>query len=100
VNFEDLDIALWEVFENLKFTPISDSELERIKNKIRTSREFENQGILNRAMNLCHFELLGDANGINEEHKIYEAINPNHLQEMAIEILQATNCSLLKVKAS
>jgi dTDP-glucose 4,6-dehydratase len=61
---------------------------KRIKNKIRTSREFENQGILNRAMNLCHFELLGDANGINEEHKIYEAINPNHIQEIAIQILQ------------
>jgi predicted Zn-dependent peptidase len=100
VNFDDLDKAFWKVIENLKSTSILDSELERIKNKIRTSREFENQGILNRAMNLCHFELLGDANGINEEHKIYEAINPNHIQEIAIQILQATNCSLLKVKAS
>jgi hypothetical protein len=44
--------------------------------------------------------LLGDANGINEEHKIYDVINGNHIQEMAIQLLQPTNCSLLKVKAS
>ncbi len=100
VNFEDLDIALWKVLRIVKESSISESELDRIKNKNRTSREFENQGILNRVMNLCHFELLGDANGINEEYKIYEAINANHIQEIAIEMLQPTNCSLLKVKAS
>jgi hypothetical protein len=68
-------------------------------NKLRTSKEFEEQGLLNRAMNLCNFELLGDANGINEEHLIYEAIHPSHIQETAMHILKKTNCSLLKVKA-
>ncbi len=100
VTFEALDDALWKLFKHVQESSISDDELDRIKNKIRTSREFENQGILNRAMNLCHFELLGDANGINEEHKIYDVINGNHIQEMAIQLLQPTNCSLLKVKAS
>jgi hypothetical protein len=50
-------------------------------------------------MNLCQFELLGDANGINEEHQIYEAINENHIQEMACHILKKPTCSLLKVNA-
>jgi hypothetical protein len=50
-------------------------------------------------MNLCLFELLGDAEGINLEHTIYDAIQPQHLQEAAIRIFRPENCSLLKVKA-
>jgi hypothetical protein len=75
------------------------SELNRLMIKIRTAREFQEQGLLNRAMNLCYFELLGDANGINEEHLIYQAIQPDHLQESAIHIFRKENCSLLKVKS-
>jgi predicted Zn-dependent peptidase len=99
VSFEQLDSALWKELESFKQAEISEAELKRMMNKLRTSREFEEQGLLNRAMNLCHFELLGDANGINEEHQIYEAIQPSHIQETAMHILKKTNCSLLKVKA-
>ena len=50
-------------------------------------------------MNLCYFELLGDANGINEEAILYEKIQAEHIQAVANEILQENNCTLLKVKA-
>ena len=78
---------------------MEESELNRLMIKIRTAREFQEQGLLNRAMNLCYFELLGDANGINEEHLIYQAIQPEHLQETAIHLFRKENCSLLKVKS-
>lgn len=100
VTFEMLDKALWEELEKLKVHPVSKKELDRLMIKIRTSKEFQEQGLLNRAMNLCLFELLGDANGINEEDQIYMAIQPSHLQETAIRYLHPANCSLLKVKAT
>lgn len=100
VSFEDLDKALWKELEKIQTHPISQEELDRLMIKIRTSKEFQEQGLLNRAMNLCVFELLGDANGINTEHEIYHAIQPSHLQETALHLLKPTNCSLLKVKAS
>jgi hypothetical protein len=50
-------------------------------------------------MNLCFFELLGDANGINEEAQIYQAIEASHLLELAQSILRKENCSLLQVKS-
>lgn len=100
VSFEDFDKALWKELEKIQTHPISQEELDRLMIKIRTSKEFQEQGLLNRAMNLCVFELLGDANGINTEHEIYHAIQPSHLQETALHILKPTNCSLLKVKAS
>ncbi|NDF60984.1 MAG: hypothetical protein EB100_07875 [Crocinitomicaceae bacterium] len=73
--------------------------MERIKNKISTSKEFQEQGLLNRAMNLCLYELLGDANGVNEEASLYESITADHIHTIANEILITENCSLLKIKA-
>lgn len=52
-TLEELDAALWLVLDQYKSIPISDQELKRLKLKIRTSREFQEQGLLNRAMNLC-----------------------------------------------
>ena len=97
--FEDLDKALWSELEKLKNTAIEEMELHRLMIKIRTAREFQEQGLLNRAMNLCLFELLGDANGVNIEHEIYQSIQPEHLQETAIHLFKKENCSLLKVKS-
>lgn len=100
VTFEMLDKALWKELDKIKAHTMDKQELDRLMIKIRTSKEFQEQGLLNRAMNLCLFELLGDANGINEEHDIYHAIQPSHLQETAIRFLHPSNCSLLKVKAT
>ncbi len=98
-TFEKIDTEIWKVLEELKHNLLSDSDLERIKNKISTAKEFQEQGLLNRAMNLCLFELLGDANGINEEATLYESITATHIHTIANEILTTNNCSLLKIKA-
>ena len=99
VTFEELDKVLWAELDKLKTSTIEEMELHRLMIKIRTAREFQEQGLLNRAMNLCLFELLGDANGVNIEHEIYQSIQPEHLQETAIHLFKKENCSLLKVKS-
>ena len=98
-TFEKIESEIWKVLEELKNKLLSDSDLERIKNKISTSKEFQEQGLLNRAMNLCLYELLGDANGVNEEASLYESITAAHIHTIANEILITENCSLLKIKA-
>lgn len=99
VTFEQLDEALWKVLDEVKATAVPQEELDRLKNKIRTAKAFQEQGLLNRAMNLTYFELLGDADGINQEALLYAGITPDHMQKTARSILNKTNCSLLKVKA-
>ncbi len=99
VTFEQVDQAIWDVLDELKETPLTKQELMRLKNKITTAKAFQDKGLLNRAMNLSYFELLGDAEGINEEAQIYDAILPKHIQKISKSILLKTNCSLLKVKA-
>ena len=99
VSFEEMDAAFWKELDNAKTIHLSDDELLKIMNKIRTSKEFGDQGTLNRAMNLCSYELLGDANMINHESEMYQKITADDIHRVANIVLQKTNCSLLKVKA-
>ena len=54
---------------------------------------------LNKAMNLCSFELLGDAEMINRQMDNYTWITPEDLREEAVEIFQEENSSVLFYKA-
>ena len=97
-SFADLDKEIWKIIAHYKTTLISKKELEQIKIKLRTARAFQDQGLLNRAMNLSFFELLGDANGINQEQEIYQSIQAEDLRTFANEMFAKKNGVLLKVK--
>jgi len=99
VTFQQLDQELWNILNELKETLISEEELNRLRIKIRTAKEFQEQGLLNRAMNLCFYELLGDISEINKETEIYNQITAQKLQQIAQKTLNKTNCTLLKVKS-
>ena len=98
-TFEALDEALWDVLDTFKNTFISTPDLNRLRMKGKTSKAFQEQGLLNRAMNLSFFELLGDAHGINEEEAIYNAIEARHLQDYAKSLLNPSNCSRLFIES-
>jgi hypothetical protein len=49
-------------------------------------------------MNLSYFELLGDANGINQEQEIYQSIQAEDLRTFADQLFAKKNGVLLKVK--
>lgn len=100
ISFEQLDEALWLELNKVNELHLENKELDRILNKIRTSKEFGDQGLLNRIMNLCTYELLGGAEQINDENEHYTSITPKDLHRVANQIFQRSNCSLLKVKAN
>ncbi len=99
ISFEALDRHLWDLLSHFKEDQIAKIELDRIMIKIRTSREFQEVGLLNRAMKLSIYELLGNADMINEEDKHYQEITPDMINRVCNEVLVKENCSLLKVKA-
>ena len=99
ISFEEFDDAFWKEINLAQKSLLTTDELNKIMNKIRTSKEFGDQGTLNRAMNLCSYELLGDASLINQENEMYQKITPSDIQRVAQTVLQKTNCSLLRVKA-
>lgn len=99
VTFEEFEKEFWQCIEDIKKSTLSEEDMIKLINIIRTSKEFQDQGLLNRAMNLSFFELLGDANDINKEMDEYLKISANDIKEMGKSILTKENCSLLKVAA-
>lgn len=99
VSLEQIDEAIWQVIKGLVLTEIPSEELSKIVNKVRTTKVFSEQGILNKAMGLCLHELLGDAANINQEIQHYEAIRPAEILQFAKKILRKENCSTLQVIA-
>ena len=97
VSFEDFDTQLWNQLKEIKEKGVGNNKLQALKNKIRTAKAFQDQGLLNRSLNLSFFELLGDANGINEEELIYHNIANPELILFAKDVFVRSNCSLLKV---
>ena len=74
---------------------VSDYELTKIKNKITSLLEYSELSILNKAINLSHFELLGDANLINKQAACYEAITPEDVQRVAKQYLIESNSNVV-----
>lgn len=97
IDFETLDKALWIQLEEIKKKGFPSRKLNALKNKLSTAKEFQEQGLLNRSISLSLFELLGDANGINEEIEIYNRITNEDILGFANSILHKNNCSLLKI---
>lgn len=99
VTFEEIDIALWNVLEEIKSTELKEDDIAKTKNKYKTYVAFQDKTLLNKAMNICFYELLGDADLINKELTHYDQVRSTDLIDVAQEIFQKNQCSLLKIKA-
>ena len=95
VSFEEAEKGIINELEKIKSQIISENELQKVKNKLESSREFSESNVLNKAMNLCFAELLGDANLINTESECYDKVSTKDIHRIANQILVPTNCSTL-----
>ena len=95
VSIEVADEELQKVLNEFIEQGIEERELEKVKNKAESSKMFSEMSVLDKAMNLCYSELLGDANMINEEMLLYRKISLSEIQQLAKQIFQPNNCSTL-----
>jgi predicted Zn-dependent peptidase len=98
-TLEQIDTEIWKIIDEMKSTLVEEAELEKIINKVKTTKAFSEQGVLNKSMALAMNELMGDANLINTETELYEKVTVEGIQKYAKEILQKTNCTQLIIKA-
>lgn len=77
---------------------VTDSELQKSKNKIEAMIAFEDMALLSRANNLAFYELMGDAELINKEWEHYQAVTTTSLLEAAKDIFRPGNCNTLFYK--
>ncbi|WP_107039379.1 M16 family metallopeptidase [Brumimicrobium mesophilum] len=99
VTLEQIDTEIWKLIDEMQSTLVEEAELEKIINKVKTTKAFSEQGVLNKSIALAQSELMGDANLINTETESYEKVTVEGIQKHAEEILQKTNCTQLIIKA-
>ncbi len=92
------EAAVWAELDKLKHCPVAPEELEKVKNRFEAEQIFNHLNYLNVAVNLALFELLGDAERINDEVAHYHSISARQLQETAERLLVPENCSILYYK--
>jgi zinc protease len=95
VKPEDADKAIQVEIGLLKNNKISELELEKVKNKIESMIAFEDLSLLSRANNLAFYELLGDAEMMNEELENYHRVTASQISAYANEILTVNNSNTL-----
>jgi zinc protease len=56
---------------------------------------FSEMSLLDKAMNLAHYELMGDADGFNHETEKYLAVTAAQIKEQANKLFRKENSSTL-----
>jgi predicted Zn-dependent peptidase len=95
VSIETAEAAVWEELEKLKHFLVPADELTKVKNKTESTMVFSEMSLLDKAMNLAQFELLGDADDLNKETDKYLAITAEQIQKQAQSIFRKDNASTL-----
>lgn len=93
IGMDEARQAIWNELEAIKTNGITNTELEKLRNKAESTLIFSEISILNKAINLAFFELLGDAELVNSEPQLYAQVTPDELQQLANEILRIENCT-------
>jgi zinc protease len=100
VSMEAAEAAIWEEIALITDQPIAQQELEKIVNKSESSLVFSEVSVLNKAINLAFFELVGDASIINREVNLYQNVTVEDMLRVAKEVFRKENCSKLIYKAT
>ena len=65
---------------------VREDELQKVKNKIESNLIFSKLSVLNKAMNLCYYEMLGDAGRLNFEIEKYQKVSRSEIREEASQL--------------
>ncbi len=99
IKLQDAEGELNQLIEELARDGTNEAELEKVKNQAYSTLEFGEVEVMNRAMNLAFAKLSGDANHVNEEAKLIEAVTPDQARDAARKILREENSNVLYYKS-
>ncbi|TVR72584.1 MAG: insulinase family protein [Marinilabiliales bacterium] len=70
-------------------------ELDKVMNKLEATRHYTHTGILNKAIDLAYYELIGDAAYLNDEIALYKKVKPHDIVQQASILFRPENSSVL-----
>lgn len=95
VKMKEAEAAVKQEVNKLVQEGISEKELHKVINKTESMLAFEDMSLMNRATNLAIYELLGDANLINEELDRFQQVTTTDIKQEAATIFNDNNCNTL-----
>ena len=95
VSVDRGEAALWNELECLKNEPVDKYEMEKVQNKFEAGILFGELNVMNKAMNLGYYALLGDMELLNGEVKLYRSIVPEEICETTRGLLTRDHASTL-----
>jgi zinc protease len=87
--------VIWEELLQMQNRPVSEVELQKVKNKLEAAHTFAEVGILSKSINLAYYELLGDANMLNHHTENYFKLTLNDISQAAKDIFKQEKASEL-----
>ncbi len=94
-GFDRAEAGVNKILHGLLANGVTRQELAKVKNQAFSSLAFSEVQVLNRAMNLAYFALLGDANLVNLEEEKLQAVTAADIAAMAATVLSENNSNTL-----
>ena len=95
----EAEAAFWEEIRDLQEGNITDYELEKVKNKFEANTLFGELNVMNKAMNLGYYEMIGDLGLINREVEIYRSLGSDDVADFSRRVFTPQNSSTLIYRA-
>lgn len=95
ISMQTAENAIEEELDIIKTTLIEDHELQKVKNKTESVTIFEDMSIMSRATNLSFYELMGNANLMNEELAKYQSVTTDEILATAQKTFNSDNSNTL-----
>ena len=92
---EAAEAAFREEIAMLQTTPATAYEVEKVKNKFEANTLFGELNVMNKAMNLGFYEMLGDLELINREVDLYRDVTDEEIRSFSSRTFRPENSSTL-----
>lgn len=95
VSMQAAENAVDEILEQMKNEVVSETELQKVKNKTESLMAFEDMSVMSRANSLAYYELLGDASWMNFELEKYGSVTTEDILQESRAVFRKENSNVL-----
>ncbi|PWS29381.1 peptidase M16 [Pedobacter yonginense] len=95
ISIETAEKAIWAELDRLKSELVSETELTKVKNKVESVLVFSEMSLLDKAMNLAYYELLGNADLLNQETTEFLKVTAEDLKRISNDTFHHNSSSTL-----
>ena len=95
VTAAEAEKAVEEILDTMRYSVVTEAELQKVKNKTESMMAFEDMSLMNRASSLAYYELLGDASWFNFELEKYSSVTTEDILQESRNIFRQANSNTM-----